>query len=347
MSSIDYDKICADAEAEVADELDGVTDPQERRAYAEEIRDQAYMEISLLADERRQLFAAAALYEYFPQMHELFGISRSHLRRLTMYYLRGGLSREEQHNPPRWPADRAQAARDAGLPHRENAVEEATKIAVRYKSADARRSAALAYLEDAEEAIRVAGGRRIVVDKLERPDFEAIRTAARNELAKEFADLDVSDEERLRLAADAVDQAEEIMAELLPKRDAAVASLSFYTTARGVYYSAGVLRNSVTRILARALGLPRGAEPPKRAEQPDAARAARVRFIKDADRQLPKIATEYEAAKARHAAAIEIRNAMILVMHGAPHGWTRSQIAEAIDRDPKVVARVVAPDENS
>ncbi|MFJ5142994.1 hypothetical protein [Streptomyces sp. NPDC088707] len=348
MSSIDYDALRAAAEAEVSEELAKVTDPHERRALAEEIRDQAHMELSLLKAERQQLIAAAAWYEYHPHLHEEFGIGRLSLRRLAMAELLGGFEdREDVLNPPRWPEDRVKAARKAGIPQPPaDVIAQAAQVAARYEAAEARRDAAVAQLEDTYDAVRTAGG-RVTVSALERPDFEAIRQAARTELAEEFDRLDASDEERLRRAADAVDQAEETMAKLLPKRDAAVSSLSAYTTARGVYYSAGVNRNSHTRILARALGLPRDSDPPKRAELPAAARAARVKFIKNADKQLPKIAQEYEAAKARQAAAIEIRNEMIGIMHGAPHEWTRSQIAEAIDRDPKIVARVVAADENS
>ncbi|MET9528202.1 hypothetical protein [Streptomyces coeruleorubidus] len=347
MSGIDYDELRADAEAQVADELAEIKDPFERRRLAEEIRDQAHMELSLLADERKQLIAAAALYEPQDLLYQRFGISRLQMRRLAMDVLLGGLGdREEWVIPPRYPENRQQAARDAGVPHPDNVVEEAAKIAARYETAEARRDAAVAHLEDAYEAVRTVGG-RFHVGPLDRPDFATIRQAAREEVTKEFAALNVSDEERLRRAAEAVDREEEKIAELLPKRDAAVCSLAFYTTARGVYFSTGITRTAVNRVLARALKLPRDTEPPKRADQPAAARAARVKFIKNADRKLPEIAKEYEAAKARQSAAIEIRDAAIRTMHAAPYGWTPPQIAEVIDRDPKAVRRVVSPDQNS
>ncbi|MGW0757119.1 hypothetical protein ACWD1Y_11625 [Streptomyces sp. NPDC002814] len=345
--SIDYDKLRADAEAQVADELAEIKDPFERRSLAEEIRDQAHMELSLLADERKQLIASAALYEPRDTLHAQLGISRLQMRRLAMDVLLGGLGDRERHmSPPRWPGDRAQAARDAGVPHPENVVEEAVKIAARYEAAEARRNAAVAHLEDAYEAVRTAGG-RFHVGPLERPDFATIRQNARTSIVKRFARLEVSAEELLRRAAEAVDRQEEQLAELLPQRDAAACSLAFYTTARGVYFSAGITRTAFNRVLARALKLPRDAELPKRADQPAAARAARVKFIKNADRKLPEIAKEYEAAKARQAAAIEIRDEAIRTMAGAGYGWTPPQIAEAIDRDPKVVRRVLDPDQKS
>ncbi|AWI32620.1 hypothetical protein [Streptomyces tirandamycinicus] len=344
MSSTDYAKLRAAAKAEVNAELAEVKDPFERRTVAEEIRDQAHMELASRRSEWQQLIAAAALYEYAPQLHERFGITRTHLKRLAMSELLGGL--EDPVSPPSWPADRAKAAADAGIPHPKNVVDQAAAVAERYEYAEARRGAALAHLEAAHEAVRTAGG-RVAVEALERPDFDAIREQARKEIVEEFAKLAVSPEERLRRAAEAVDQAEEEAATLLPERDAAVCSLAFYTTARGVYYSAGINRNSLKRVLTRALGLPRDSEPPKRADQPAAARAAGVPFLEDAASTLPDIAKEYEAAQARRSAAIEIRDAAIRVMHAAPYSWSRTQIAEAIDRDPKVVARVVAPAENT
>ncbi|MFD9248298.1 hypothetical protein [Streptomyces bottropensis] len=347
MSSTDYDKLRADAEEQVANELAEITDPFERRRLAEEIRDQAHMELSLLSEERKQLIASAALYEPQDLLYRRFGISRLQMRRLAMDVLLGGLGdRDDWVIPPRYPADREQAALDAGVPHPDNVVDEAAKIAARYEAAEARRGAAIAHLEDAYEEARTAGG-RYNVGAVDRPDFDAIRQAAREEVTKEFEALTLSDEERLRRAAEVVDREEETITDLLPKRDAAVSSLAFYTTARGVYFSAGVNRNACNRILVRALKLPRDSEPPKRADQPAAARAARVKFVKNAERTLPEIAKEYEAAKARQAAATKIRDAAILTMHAAPYGWSRGQIAEAIDRDEKVVSRVIAPDDNA
>ncbi|MET8405905.1 hypothetical protein [Streptomyces sp900116325] len=127
--------------------------------------------------------------------------------------------------------------------------------------------------------MRLAGG-RVRVGALERPDFDEVRRNAEAEIRAEFATLAVAPDERLRLAAEAVDQAEEEKAALLPERDEALNSLAFYTTARGVYLSAGITRRGLLRVQQRALGLPRDANMPPRPEQPAAARAAGVRFVK-------------------------------------------------------------------
>ncbi|MFC8538039.1 hypothetical protein ACFUJY_29565 [Streptomyces sp. NPDC057249] len=358
MSSIDYTAIRAKARAEVDDELGEIIDPRERRMLAEEIRDQAYMEMSMLRDERQQLVAAAALYEYAPDLHEKFGIGRTHLRRLTMTFLHKDLDREQQINPPRWPAapeiewrqagrpetirplsGRVEAARKAGLPHPKDVVDQAAAICARYEEAAARRRAAISHLGEAGEELRTAGG-RVDVGRLERPDFATIREQARTAMLDELAAVDGSSEERLRSAAEAVDYWEDAASELLPKRDAAMFTLAFYTTAHGVYYSAGINRNAFNRALARALGLPGVPDLPKRDRQPAAARTAGVRFVKNADIKLPEIAQEYEAAKARQAAAIQVRNELIPVL--AAEDWTAPQIAEAIDRDGKIVRRLLA-----
>ncbi|MEU0857494.1 hypothetical protein ABZ352_18925 [Streptomyces griseofuscus] len=342
----DYAKLRERAAQEVTSELAKVKDPFLRRAAAEEVRDQAHMDLSSLKEERKRLIAAAALYEFRPNLHDEFGIGRVHLRRLAMLHLRGLDARDDWITPPPWPADRVKAARAAGVPHPENVVEEAAKVAARYEYAEARRAAAVAHLEAAQEAVRTAGG-RVKVDPLERPDFDTIRETARKEIVEEFATLAAGPEERLRRAADAVDQAEEEAAALLPERDAALSTLAFYTTARGVYLSAGLSRQGMARVLERALHLPRGSKLPVRADQPAAARGAGVRFVPDAAKELPRLATAYEAAQARRSAAIEVRDSAVLVLHAAPYGWSRTQLADAIDRDPKVVARVVAPEENS
>ncbi|MEU7228865.1 hypothetical protein [Streptomyces chrestomyceticus] len=342
----DYEQLRQKAQDEVNEELASVKDPFERRAAAEEIRDQAYMELSALKEERKALIASAALYEYTPQLHERFGIKRLQMKRLAMDVLRGLKGRENWIKPPEWPADRAKAARRARIPHPDNVVEQAEKIAARYEYAEALRDTAVTHLEAAHEAVRLAGG-RVKIPALERPDFDAIREEARDEVMRQFAKLIVGPEELLRTAAEAVDRAEEDAADLLVERDAAMNSLSFYTTARGVYYSAGISRQGMAAAQRRALKLPRDAKLPPRAEQPAAARAAGVKFIEDAAKELPQIAAAYEAAEARRAAAIEIRDEAVRVLHAAPYAWSRARLAEAIGRDHKVVDRAVAPAETS
>ncbi|MFI9052444.1 hypothetical protein [Streptomyces sp. NPDC053427] len=338
-STINYDKLRAGASAEVDRELAGINDPFQRRIHAEELRDQAYMELASLKSERDQFIAASALYEPSPNLHQRFGIGYNQMKRIAGAAL--GLLKDP-YTPAPWPRDRNQAAQDAGLPHPDDLLDQATTLAARYEEAEARRDAALAHLEAAHEAVRTAGG-RVRVAAMERPDFDEVRRTATEEIRAEFATLAAGPEERLRLAAEAVDQAEEEKAALLPERDEALNSLAFYTTARAVYASAGISRQGLVRVQQRALGLPRDANLPPRPEQPAAARAAGVPLLKGAAEELPQIAAAYEAAEARHSAAVEIRDAAILVLNATPYEWGYTRIAEFIDRDVSVVHRVVNP----
>ncbi|KIF03615.1 hypothetical protein PL81_23235 [Streptomyces sp. RSD-27] len=345
MSSIDYDKIRSDAATEVEAELQGVSDPFQRRIKAEELRDQANMELAALKPERDQLLAAAALADgkVSPALAANLGVAYSYARKVAAAHNGAAMALHARW----WAGANLEAARTHNtLWKRTDIHNEAVTVAVRYEAAEARRDAALAHLEAAQEAVRTAGG-RMKVDPLERPDFDKVREQAITELRKEFATLAVAPDERLRLAAQAVDQAEEEAAALLPERDAALNSLAFYTTARGVYESAGITRQGLVRVQQRALGLARDTKVPARAEQPAAARAAGVKYLKEAAEELPDIARSMEAAKARQTAAIEIRNAAMLVLVGEPYGWTPERIAEEIDRDAKVVRKVVDPEVNA
>ncbi|MEV0778887.1 hypothetical protein [Streptomyces sp. NPDC050428] len=344
--TIDYDQLREKAKDEVDSELADVQDPFERRAAAEGIRDRAYGDLTALKEKRKRLIASAALYEYTPQLHERFGIKRLQMKRLAMDALHGLVDREDTINPPGWPADRVKAARRARIAHPRNVVVLAEEITGRYEYAEARHVAALAHLEAAQEAVRLAGG-RIRVPAPVRPDFDTVREQARDKVLKEYAKSSFDSEELLRAAAETVDRAEEDAEDLLVERDAALNSLGFYTTATGLYYSAGISREGVIRAQRRALGLSRTAKLPPRAEQPAVARAAGVAFIKDAVIRLPKIAIAYEAAEARRLAAIEIRDAAVRTLHAAPYAWPRSRLSEVIGRDHKIVDRIVAPDETS
>lgn len=344
--TIDYVEIRTRAEAEVTFELAETIDPFEQRSAAREIRARARKELFSLKKERQQLIAAAALYYFRSDLHEEFGISRLHMRRLAVLLVLGLESREDRIVPPPWPADRVEAARAAGIRRTRNAVTKAAEIAARYEYVKARRVAADAHLESAKEMVRTVGG-RFVVEPLERPDFDAIRETARQQVVgSEGLSGAVGPEERLRLAADIVDLADEEASGLLRGRNSALNTLAFYSTARGVYLSAGLTRQGMLRVMAQALRLPRFSKLPARAAQPAAARAAGVWAVPNAAAELPRLAKAYEAALARRSVAIEIRDAAVLELYSAPHNWNRARLAEAINRDQKIVARVVAPETN-
>ncbi|WP_275466302.1 hypothetical protein [Streptomyces noursei] len=204
------------------------------------------------------------------------------------------------------------------------------------------RASAEAAAEAPAEPEAVSVGGRVEVGRLKRPDFKTVRASARQQVLERFARLTVGPEEKLRLAAEAVDEAEAEIERLQPERDAALASVAFYTTARGVDMSAGLARTGTLRVQRRALGLGQDAKLPTRAEQPDAARAAGVRFVPNADVELPKVAVAYEAAEARRATSIEIRDAAVLTLLAAPHSWSQVRIAEAIKRDFTLVSYIAA-----
>ncbi|MER7761531.1 hypothetical protein [Streptomyces sp. NPDC097619] len=340
MSSTDFDKIRADATAEVERELQGVDDPFQRRVNAEELRSQANMEMAALRPERDRLLAAAALYRYERGIPARFGITNLQLRRITAAAL-GTL--EDVDNPPPYPLPmlRTTVAEKAGLPNPDDLMDQAVDVAVRYEAAEARRDAALHHVDAAHEAVRTAGG-RVKVGPVERPDFDRVRQDAADAVREYFDRLDVPLEEKLRQAAAVADQAEEELAALLPERDEALLSLAFYTTARGIYESAGISRPGVTRVQQKALGLPRDANVPVRAKQPDAARAAGVPFLKDAASELPAAARACEAARARQSAAIEIRDSIVRQLAAAPHNWSIERLAVAIDRDNAIIRRALA-----
>jgi DNA-binding MarR family transcriptional regulator len=346
-STTDYDQLRAEAAAAVNRELDAIEDPFARRARAQEIHEQATMELAVLLPDRDQLLAAAALADgrVTKQLSDALGMSYSRAEKTARRILAEGLPRRSRWNTQtNLPAVRKKFA-DV-LPIGPDTRQQAAEVARAYETAEARQAAAHARIEAAHEAVMTAGGRR-KTGPINRPDFDTIRKEARDDVREEFAKLAAGPTDRLRRAAEEVNQAEEAMAALKPERDRALASLAFYTTARGVYFSAGLTRQGYQRVLETALGLPRGHKLPPRPEQPAAARAAGVPYLKDAAKELPQIAAAYEEARARRHAATEIRNAIVRALHAEPHQRAQSDIARAIDRDPSVVKRILDSAEES
>ncbi|MEU9925100.1 hypothetical protein AB0H51_28095 [Streptomyces griseoluteus] len=342
MNPIDYDQLRTTVEREVTDELAKVTDPHQRRARAEEIRDQAYQEITALKPARDELVVAAALADgrATKELADSAGIAFAYAQNLVRAYRLAHLPAGR-----RWARYAAlEELRARNTLHREPDIHaRATRAAREYETARARRRAALRHIDVAHEAVLTAGG-RIHVDLRDTIDFAEVRREAAEDLRAEFAEfavLNVSPEERLRWAADAVDQAESEMELLQPERDQALASLFFYTTARAPYQAAGLSRQGMRLRLERALGLPRGAKLPPREQQPTAARAAGVPFVEDAATELPQIAELYEAAAERRDAAMEIRAAALRTLAADPYAWTQTKLAEFIGRDVAVVNRAV------
>ncbi|MBG7704839.1 hypothetical protein HCJ76_43960 [Streptomyces sp. MC1] len=340
MNTIDYDQLRTTVEQEVTEELAKVTDPLQRRARAEAIRDQAQREATALMAVRDELVVAAALADgrVTKELADSTGLAYAYAQKRVMAYHRAelpGIARAFGRAVVEELRARTPLHREPDIHAR--AIEAARK----YEIARARQRAALRNIEAAHEAVLTAGG-RIRVDISDTGiDFAEVRRQAAEELRAEYAELNAGPEERLRWAAEAVDQAESEMELLQPERDRALISLAFYTTARAPYQAAGLSRQRMRRYLERALGLPALAKLPPREQQPAAARAAGVPFVEDAATELPQIAEMYEAAAERRQVALEIRNAALRTLAAEPYGWTQTKLAEFIGRDLAVVNRAL------
>lgn len=340
MTTTDYDQLRTKVEREVTDELAKVTDPHQRRARAVEIRDQAHQQVTALKPVRDELVVVAALADgrVTKELADSTGMAYAYAQRIAKLHHRAHLPAGR-----RWYGRAAlEELRARDTLHREPDVHARAIAAGReYETARARRRAALRHIDAAHEAVLTAGG-RIRVDLPDTGiDFAEVRREAAEGLRAEYAELNGGPEERLRWAAEAVDQAESEMELLQPERDQALASLFFYTTARAPYKAAGLSRQGMRLHLQRALGLPRGAKLPPREQQPAAARAAGVPFVEDAATELPQIAELYEAAAERREAAMEIRAEALRTLAAEPYGWTQTKLAEFIGRDVAVVNRAV------
>ncbi|MFF4188184.1 hypothetical protein ACFYZ9_33815 [Streptomyces sp. NPDC001691] len=333
---IDFDAERTAAADEITAQLANITDPRARLRSADEMREQALLEMATLRPERDELIANVALLNPHPALHKYFGISDIALRAIVAEAL--GEPRGRSRYPAALPEDPAKAAQDAGIRRIRNAAKKAVETAVAFEKAEARRAAALHHIGLARAALI---GDRTNVGRLERPDFDAIRAAAADEVTKEFSLLAVGPVDRLLRAADIVNDAQAELDGLSIERDQCIASLMCYTTARGINISAGLQRTAVQRIMTKALGLPRDAKLPTREELPAAGRAADVPLIEDAHTRLPSIVREYERYRARKDTATPIRNAAILAVAEEPHGWTHEKIGPAIGRDPSLVSRII------
>ncbi|MER7937872.1 MULTISPECIES: hypothetical protein [unclassified Streptomyces] len=331
-----YDRLRADAAREATAAVTAHTDPAAQRTEAADIATRATNDMDALRPERDALLASAVLYgtDRHKDIAASFGISYSTLRRAVSEAL--GLRA-----PRAWPTNLLEAAAAAaGITHTPDALDRGVAISVKHELARGRRDAARTIQRAAHEAVRLAGG-RVHVPAPERPDFNAIRAQATQEVQAEFAVFAGRAEERARHAVQIIEQADDEIALLLPERDAALATLALYTDVRGPYIAAGLTRQALPRVLERTLGLPRGAELPSRVDQPAAARAAGVPFVEDAHLELPMIAKIYEAARARRTTAIEVRNAAVAALHDGGYGWTQVRIAELIGRDVALVNRTL------
>lgn len=339
LNAIDYDAVRTAAAQDVRETLQQIADPKARREAADEIRETAFLSMATIRPERDELIAAYALHHPDDRdaLARAFGLVRSTLRRVQVEALGQTWGVAGTALPPK--ADRPRAAENAGLLCTEETGPKALDLAVRYQESSARWMEALTQIGHADAAVIAASGRR-VVPKLERPDFAAIREQAARQVNDEFATISRPDE-RLERAAEIVNEAQDEMDSLIDDRDAAIASLTCYTTARGINLSAGLSRTGVLRVMQKALKLDRDAGLPAREQLAAAGKDAGVPVVPDAHEVLPRIAREYETNRALRDAAMPIRNATIPVMAAAPYEWAHQRIADELGVPAPYVTRVV------
>lgn len=339
LNAIDYDAVRTAAAEDVREALKQIADPKARREAANEIRENAFLGMATIRPERDALIAAYALHHPDDRdaLTRAFGVVRSTLRRIQVEALGQTWGVAGTALPPK--ADRPHVAEAAGLNCAEETGPKALDLAVSYQDSSARWKEARDQIGHADAAAIAASGRR-VVPKLERPDFDTIREQATRQVNDEFATISRPDE-RLERAAEIVTEAQDEMDSLIADRDWAIASLTCYTTARGINLSAGLSRTGVLRVMQKALKLDRDAALPPRDELAAAGKKAGVPMVMDAHEVLPKIAQEYETNRALRDAAMPIRNAVIPVMAAAPYEWTHQRIADELGVPAPYISRVV------
>ncbi|MFE1270560.1 hypothetical protein [Streptomyces sp. NPDC058758] len=339
LPEVDYDEIRRKAVQEVRTALRRIRDPKARRDAADEIREAAYTNMAIIRPERDQLIAAYAFHH--PSEHTLlglaaaFGISPSAIRRIRIEALGYTWGAPGAALPPK--EDRPRLADSLGLRCTAETGAQAVELAVKFQENEAQWQEA--YRKRGLAAAKLAS-RRVPVPELERPDFKPIREAARDQVLDTFTDI-TRPEERLERAAEINIDAQEQMNRLIVERDQAIASLCCYTTAKAVYFAAGLSRTGLKRVLERALKLERDAKVPTRDDLVQAGKDAGVPFVEDAHETLPKIAREYERYRAIHEAVVPIRDAAMPVLAAAPYEWTHQRIADVAGVFPQHVTVAV------
>ncbi|WJV44542.1 hypothetical protein [Streptomyces flavofungini] len=209
---------------------------------------------------------------------------------------------------------------------------------------------------------------------IEVPDHEAIRDTAQRHIEKEFSRITRPDD-RLKRAAEVVQQADlEIVAHVGERNEAAM-SLWFYEGVRGLDKVLGVTGNAYTEMRRLALHGADAAEPVDGTEKapeewapltkvrrraqlsgpgetrmtPEqrrhAAEQAGIPKIDGAAEVLPRLSEIVSAATARRKAALPFLQDAVLVLSEAPYEWTTDRIAEFGDvtaryaRDAKNTAK--------
>lgn len=120
-------------------------------------------------------------------------------------------------------------------------------------------------------------------------------------------------------------------------------SIALFDGGRAVYDGMGITRSFFTLLTNKALGV----WPERKSATPDEVRARalarKVKYYRNAVNDLPSIAEEVESAKARIAAAMPIRDAMMIALKD--QGLLRREIAEIAGCAPSRVSHIIGRDQ--
>ncbi|MYW67188.1 hypothetical protein GTY65_24420 [Streptomyces sp. SID8379] len=153
-------KLRADAEKSVTEELGKIARPDDRFKRACEIVQQADLEIAAHQDERNQAALSLWFYDDVRGLNKIMGITPNAYSEMRRIALRGDRKATINHGGSmqgRLTAEeRAAAAKEAGVPHVEDAAETLSENSQIVSVATARRSAAMPFLQDAALALTEA-----------------------------------------------------------------------------------------------------------------------------------------------------------------------------------------------
>ncbi|MFE0058765.1 hypothetical protein [Streptomyces sp. NPDC059003] len=149
----DHQTLRKEAGRQVKDELGAIARPDDRFKRACEIVQQADLEIAAHAEERNQAALSLWFYDGVRGLDKVLGMNSnaySEMRRIALHGDKKATINPGGDLNARMTADeRRAAAEEAGVPHTENAADRLPSLATTVSEANARRKAALPFLQDA------------------------------------------------------------------------------------------------------------------------------------------------------------------------------------------------------
>lgn len=196
----------------------------------------------------------------------------------------------------------------------------------------------------APEVARTGSGR----PRLEKLDVKPIIEQERRDVLVTLDSIS-DDRARLEYAVRIIAEANGVLAEKEPYLKALALSLALHEGARAVYDTFGQSRSGFYQFTERVLGDETVVDDPKNPgktkkvyswpgrpsgwteEVRDRAKAKKIRFHRDAAVKLPEVAPIVVAAQARHDAAAEVRDALVVKL--VDQGLPPQEMADIIGRD--------------